>query len=72
MLVECRIRGTPALRPKLRVERQPFLAPEDVISGVDFTGSQILVVKLRALRLGDTVNVSPYWSLIALAVTFYC
>jgi hypothetical protein len=59
VLVECRIGGAPALRPKLRVERQPFLAPEDVIFGVDFPGPQILVVKLRALRLGDTVNVSP-------------
>lgn len=33
-----------ARRPKLLVERQPFLAPEAVIFGVDFTGPQILVV----------------------------
>lgn len=31
-------------RPKLRVERRPFLAPEVVIFGVDFTGPYILVV----------------------------
>lgn len=30
--------------PKLRVEKRPFLAPETVIFGVDFTGPHILVV----------------------------
>lgn len=44
MLVECRTGSAAALRPKLRLERQPFLAPEDVIFGVDFTGPHILVV----------------------------
>ena len=34
-----------ARRPKLRVERRPFLAPEVVIFGVDFTGPYILDVK---------------------------
>jgi hypothetical protein len=34
-------------RPKLRVERRPFLAPEAVIFGVDFTGPYILVVILH-------------------------
>ncbi|KGO75061.1 hypothetical protein PITC_047440 [Penicillium italicum] len=34
-----------ASRPKLRVERRPFLAPDVVIFGVDFTGPYILVVK---------------------------
>jgi alpha-glucuronidase len=33
-----------ARHPKLRVERRPFLAPEVVIFGVDFTGPYILVV----------------------------
>jgi hypothetical protein len=33
-----------ARRPKLRVERRPFLAP-DVIFGADLTGPYILVVK---------------------------
>jgi hypothetical protein len=33
-----------ARRPMLRVERRPFLAPEVVIFGVDFTGPYILVV----------------------------
>lgn len=33
-----------ARRPKLRVERRPFLAPEVVIFGRDFTGPYILVV----------------------------
>jgi hypothetical protein len=36
-----------ARRPKLRVERRPFLAPEAVIVGVDFTGPYILVVTCR-------------------------
>lgn len=31
-------------RPKLRVERRPFLASKAVIFGVNFTGPQILVV----------------------------
>jgi hypothetical protein len=35
-----------ARRPKFRMERRPFLAPEVVIFGVDFTGPYILVVKM--------------------------
>ena len=47
-------------RPKLRVERRPFLAPEAVIFGVDFTGPYILGVN------GGPVNyhiglVLPFW-----------
>jgi hypothetical protein len=34
-----------ARHPKLRVERRPFLAPDVVIFGADFTGPYILVVK---------------------------
>lgn len=33
-----------ARRPKLRVERRPFVAPEVVIFGRDFTGPYLLVV----------------------------
>jgi hypothetical protein len=33
-----------ARRPKLRLERRRFLAPEAVIFGANFTGPQILVV----------------------------
>jgi hypothetical protein len=36
-----------ARRPKFRMERRPFLAPEVVIFGVDFTGPYILVVKMH-------------------------
>lgn len=47
-------------RPKLRVERRPFLAPEAVIFGVDFTGPYILGVinrntEPRAQRYQDSV-----------------
>jgi hypothetical protein len=36
-----------ARRQKVRVERRPFLAPEVVIFGVDFTGPYILVVIIQ-------------------------
>ena len=45
-----------ARRPKLRVERRPFLASKAVIFGVNFTGPYILDVK--SIMFGFWVDIN--------------
>ena len=59
--------GQAARRPKLRVERRPFLAPEDVIFGVVFTGPYILSVK-HVLFIAE---IFPFISLVSYALSIY-
>ena len=62
-------------RPKLRVERRPFLAPEAVIFGVDFTGPYILGVivsiSLSKILYSHVLTLGP-WSPLWKAFQFIC